>query len=622
MIQLSLLLIEDSEDFVFIVKRVLKKSSTKFIIDCAYDATDGLNKLVSGKYDIVLCDYRLPHGSAIDILTKAKLKGFDSPFVVMTSQGNEQIAVTLMKEGASDYVVKDSKTFDELDQTLIRVLKKHEEERQLENRKTEDARREKMVLARQRDAARQEAETDPLTGLYNRKKIDSDLGVFISDAKETSSSLSCILLDVDKFKTFNDEHGHRMGDDVLRVVAQVLRSNIEDHKGSRAYRFGGDEFFMMLPDFSSDEAVDFAEKLRVALQDKVITKKHDQVFEGTQESAAQVSLSVSGSFGVATVGQPAKERSKVEDGLTSQTISTASIIDSPRLLFDSADAMLYESKTAGRNCVAYMDEDGQIVVGRSGISIYSGSGEYKSHPGLDGDAVVDLKDRIESGPHLRLTVSRYNYFKKMKHFMEAAVNDRKLFILDILCKTRLTMSMLQSIITFGNNLINEDQLDSLWESLRDKIKELSQVFAEVYDGTDNVKVDVVKYLDALVAFLCEEYCVSNEFVSVKFDEESSRLNSEKSLLLLILIYEVLGSFMKLLKESKRSCRLMVSFVEVESGQFSLSIGIPESVSFVSEENLFADGIGKLFVQALSLQLKAMVRYDVDFGRMITFDFKS
>ncbi|MFH2137496.1 MAG: PAS domain S-box protein [Candidatus Omnitrophota bacterium] len=104
----KILLIEHNPDHILLTKRILQKSNDDYQIDTAEEADSGEKRCVEEDYDLVLSDYRLPGSSAMDILRGVREKGKDTPFVVVTAAGNEKIAVELMKEGASDYVVKDA----------------------------------------------------------------------------------------------------------------------------------------------------------------------------------------------------------------------------------------------------------------------------------------------------------------------------------------------------------------------------------------------------------------------------------------------------------------------------------------------------------------------------------
>lgn len=129
--------------------------------------------------------------------------------------------------------------------------------------KMEAVRSEVDTLKKQLEMSFKEAHTDPLTGIGNRRAMDKFIAEQLDESK--SDIFSCIILDIDHFKRINDQHGHMVGDSVLRFIAKLLKqaSKGQDFVG----RFGGEEFILLLPDTSAANAFTFAEKLRKLLQE-------------------------------------------------------------------------------------------------------------------------------------------------------------------------------------------------------------------------------------------------------------------------------------------------------------------------------------------------------------------
>ena len=129
----KLLVIEDNPDHLLLVKRILRNASGgAYQMDSASQAEEGLRKILEESYDLVLCDYRLPGSSALDILKGMKEKDKELPFIVITSSGSEKIAVELMKEGAYDYVVKDSSYENTLPLVIQRAKDKYNAKKEKE----------------------------------------------------------------------------------------------------------------------------------------------------------------------------------------------------------------------------------------------------------------------------------------------------------------------------------------------------------------------------------------------------------------------------------------------------------------------------------------------------------
>lgn len=125
----------------------------------------------------------------------------------------------------------------------------------------------------------QEAMTDPLTGIANRKRFETCLTEWAEKADDSGHPLSLLLIDIDFFKKFNDNYGHNIGDMVLRLVAGAL---VESIKGrDLAARYGGEEFAIVLPQTAVDDAVTVANHIRVAVGSKRIVVKSTGAQLGT-----------------------------------------------------------------------------------------------------------------------------------------------------------------------------------------------------------------------------------------------------------------------------------------------------------------------------------------------------
>ena len=101
---------------------------------------------------------------------------------------------------------------------------------------------------------------DPLTGMYNRRYLDDALPTEIARALREQTPLSLMIMDIDHFKRVNDTHGHQAGDDVLRMLAEILRA--EARRSDVACRFGGEEFVLLLPKMNLESARGRAEHWR------------------------------------------------------------------------------------------------------------------------------------------------------------------------------------------------------------------------------------------------------------------------------------------------------------------------------------------------------------------------
>lgn len=166
--------------------------------------------------------------------------------------------------------------------------------------------------------AMQSAYKDPLTNVNNRGAMDKVLPREIALARRFETPLSLLVLDVDKFKSINDAHGHQVGDDVLQSFAKVLRDCVRDT--DLIFRYGGDEFVLSLSNTGLEGALELAERVRFSIE-----RCHQY---------ANVQMMLSTSIGVTELREN----------------------DSAESLFLRADSALLEAKRRGRNCVAHSEE--------------------------------------------------------------------------------------------------------------------------------------------------------------------------------------------------------------------------------------------------------------------------
>lgn len=165
------------------------------------------------------------------------------------------------------------------------------------------------------DHQRRAALTDPLTGLYNRRAMDQHLGALWADSGDGPFAL--LVLDIDYLKRINDTHGHLSGDTAIRKVAATLHRCIR--AGDSAFRFGGEEFMVLLPDTTLEGAISVAESIRDRIE------SHNRTLSREWRVPLTVSLGVA---------------SRKDD-------------DDPFSLFERADRALYQAKHAGRNRVVH-----------------------------------------------------------------------------------------------------------------------------------------------------------------------------------------------------------------------------------------------------------------------------
>ncbi len=171
-----------------------------------------------------------------------------------------------------------------------------------------------------REALRDQSVRDPLTNLYNRRYMQESLEREIARARRNEQNLAVVMIDLDHFKAFNDDHGHAIGDKVLKAVASHFMENLRGD--DIAARYGGEEFTLVLANISKAAAVKRMEKL--------CTQVHALTFDGQQSVKKPLSISV----GIALYPEHGEQLDE---------------------LLKQADTALYEAKAAGRDQVCVAD---------------------------------------------------------------------------------------------------------------------------------------------------------------------------------------------------------------------------------------------------------------------------
>lgn len=132
-----------------------------------------------------------------------------------------------------------------------------------------------------RQASRQAA-TDTLTGLYNRALLEKTLGRLLALAKRDKTSVSALMVDLNNFKEVNDRYGHQFGDQVLRLAAQAMAKSVR--KSDFIFRYGGDEFLLILPQTNSAGAAKTANKIRENMNKVSISTPKGGKYDGIDSS--------------------------------------------------------------------------------------------------------------------------------------------------------------------------------------------------------------------------------------------------------------------------------------------------------------------------------------------------
>ena len=267
-------------------------------VSCAEEALEIIQK---DDFQVIITDIILPAMGGLE-LTKSIRKNKDADVIVMTGYGDEYSYEEAIKVGASDFVIKPVR-LEELLLRLKRVLK----ERELTNERV-----------RMMEKLQKLAVTDGLTKLYNSRSFYSQLETEVDRFNRYKHPLALLLLDLDHFKEYNDNYGHLEGDKVLVRFSQIIKSCLRTNDS--AYRYGGEEFTVILPETAGAESRTVAQRIRAALE--------TERFSPENGPDVQITISIG-----------------VTEYHTKEELST---------FIQRADKAMYLSKKSGRNKVSML----------------------------------------------------------------------------------------------------------------------------------------------------------------------------------------------------------------------------------------------------------------------------
>ena len=293
----KILVVEDSILNQHVIANILQD---KYTLATALTAREALDMVPRFRPHLILLDIILPDANGFGVLEalKSMEETRNVPVIIITGMDSEENEERGLMLGAVDYIKKPFKhgIVSARVNTQIRII-------------------------RQMQTIEQLGMLDSLTGISNRRAFDMHLRAEWGRAIEEDIPLSMIMLDIDNFKEYNDTYGHPQGDIILQYVAKILKYETKDSP-SRVFRYGGEEFSVILPTDSMTGAVHVAERIRNSIE-------------------------------------KSKVRSFFSDAVTRVTVSAgvASVKPTPadqmHYLIELADQKLYQAKHDGRNRVRY-----------------------------------------------------------------------------------------------------------------------------------------------------------------------------------------------------------------------------------------------------------------------------
>ncbi|MBI1747393.1 MAG: diguanylate cyclase [Acidobacteria bacterium] len=310
---MKILIAEDDDLSRLILEKAVKKLGHECL--SAKDGMEAWELFRQSAVDVIISDWSMPVMNGLEFC--ALVRGHSGPtythFIFLTALGDKAYFLTGMQAGADDYLTK---PVDMADLTVrlaaaARVVSLH---RRLVEQNTE--------LERVNLRLFEQARRDPLTQLGNRLRLKEDLEILRGHLKRREQPYFAALCDIDRFKLYNDHYGHLAGDEVLRRVANVMANHLRT--GETIYRFGGEEFLIILTEQALDPAMVTVDRIRQAVEEMAIPH--------SAESPLGV---VTVSIGVAAFSPD--DNKSLEHWLK------------------EADIALYRAKDNGRNCIAIFE---------------------------------------------------------------------------------------------------------------------------------------------------------------------------------------------------------------------------------------------------------------------------
>ena len=290
----SILIVDDEKSNLMVLTHLLGQ---EYAVYTSKDGSDAINKARKLLPDLILLDIVMPELDGYEVLkalkSSAETENIPVIFITGLDSGEDEEKGLVLK--AADYISKPFRA------AIVKL--------RIGNQ---------IQIINQMRTIEHLSMTDQLTNIPNRRSFDTRLNMEWRRAIREKSPISLLMIDVDKFKVFNDTYGHQQGDTVLQTVAAVYMRTIR-RPGDFAARWGGEEFTVLLPDADTDGAVVVAELIRKNVEDTVIPCSDGGV--------TKVTISV---------------------GLNTEYPDTASSLDS---FITRSDSALYAAKQNGRNRV-------------------------------------------------------------------------------------------------------------------------------------------------------------------------------------------------------------------------------------------------------------------------------
>lgn len=292
----KILVIDDEPEIRGLLSEVLQEEG--FEVFGAADGVEGIELFRDIKPDLVITDVKMPRKDGLAVLKGVKDAKSDIDVIILTGHSDETTAIECLQLGAYDYLLKPVEDIEVFLTAVNRAI--HKRNLELKNKD----------LLRQLEEM---AIKDPLTGLYNFRQLHASLDEEMTRSQRYGHAFCVFIVDVDHFKTVNDNYGHLFGDHVLKKLGEIMQRTLRNT--DRLFRYGGEEFFILMPETSREEASTAADRIMDAI------RTHTFI---SDKKSAKITVSIGGA------------------GFPFQSIDKLKLIE-------LADQALYRAKESGRD---------------------------------------------------------------------------------------------------------------------------------------------------------------------------------------------------------------------------------------------------------------------------------
>jgi len=241
----TILIVDDERSNISVLSHILRPM---YIVLAAKNGPDAISIAKKSSPDLILLDIVMPEMSGFEVLKELKNSDLtrDIPVIIITGLDNRESEEKGLLLGAVDYIAKP------FHDSVVRLrVKTH-----------------LTILSQMRTIERM-CMIDALTEIPNRRGFDNQLNAEWNRAIREKTTLGLLMIDIDKFKIFNDSYGHAHGDLVLKTAAEIISKTVK-RPSDFAARWGGEEFSVLLPNTGLNGALEVAEQIRVNIENAVI----------------------------------------------------------------------------------------------------------------------------------------------------------------------------------------------------------------------------------------------------------------------------------------------------------------------------------------------------------------